>query len=238
MLIRLAAGLWHTKFMYSNEAKYIFDELKKAGIIGAVGAIKFELLNAEVVIKEKSAIGYLFQEWLATWFNERGIYNRLLDNSQEFPDFFLSQSVTESLLELKTFHYEATPAFDIANFNTYVNSLRSKAYRLDADYIIVGYTLREGVLAINDVWLKKIWELTKPSERFPLNCQVKYDEIVNIRPYNIKTNPKGIFQPFKTRGDFVIAIHDTLAVYRNPEYAHDWLREVRQSYKQHTGREI
>lgn len=220
--------------MYGDEAKNIYEELKNAGIVGAVGGIKFELLNAEVTINDKSAIGYLLQEWLGAWLTERGIYNRLLDNSQEFPDFLLTEANDRALLELKSFSYESSPAFDVANFNSYVNSLRSKAYRLDADYLIFGYTMREGILVINDVWIKKIWELTKSSDRYPLNCQVKYNEIVNIRPYNIKSNPQTRNKAFSTRDAFLEAIYGTLVMYRSKQYATDWLKEVQNSYRDFT----
>ncbi|MEK7068972.1 MAG: NgoBV family restriction endonuclease [Patescibacteria group bacterium] len=50
--------------MYGNKAKDVFKKLKQEGIIGAEGEISFDLLNVEVDISDKSAMGNLLQEWL------------------------------------------------------------------------------------------------------------------------------------------------------------------------------
>ncbi len=88
-------------------------------------------------------------------------------------------------MEVKSFDYDASPNFDIANFMTYRNSLLSHPYRLDSNYLIIGYSMKGFNIEIKDVWLKKVWEITGPMANYGLNLQVKYGEIVNIRP--IKT---------------------------------------------------
>lgn len=151
------------------------------------------------------------------------------------PDFFLSKSDETDLLEVKTFNYAESPNFDVANFDAYVRDLREKSFRLDADYLIIGYSLSKGVIKINNIWLKKIWEITCPSTEFALRTQVKQGKIYNIRPYNFKSEPNG-FQPFKERLSFVRAIRETLVKYtKNKLESDEWFESVLKSYKKFSG---
>lgn len=220
--------------MYGIKAQELLNILREKGIVGAEGTIKLELLETEVRISDKSATGNLLQEWLGQWMSLNGIYNRENENSQMFPDFYLSKDNEKDLLEIKAFDYAESPNFDVAQFDAYVRSLRTKAFRLDADYLIMGYSLADGVIKINDVWLKKIWEITCPSANFALRTQVKQKKIHNIRPYNFKRMSSG-FQPFNSRRAFVIAIKETLAKYtKDPLAAKQWLEEVEANYQEFT----
>jgi type II restriction enzyme len=146
------------------------------------GEITFNFLNISVKINEKSAIGDLFQEWLTEWMKRKGIRFRTKTNTQEFPDFLLDISDTTGLLEIKTFNYNASANFDVANFKAYCRSLKTEAYRLDADYLIFAYELKDYTFKVKKIWLKKIWEITGGSAGYSVKCQVKQNEIVNIRP--------------------------------------------------------
>jgi type II restriction enzyme len=216
---------------YGTKAQELFDKLKAEQIVGARGKISLELLGLSIDINDKSATGNLLQEWLGAWMKQNGVYFRTDDNTQIFPDFYLGENNASELLEIKTFDYNEAPNFDVAPFDAYVDSLKTKSYRLDADYLILGYTLEDGLLTIKDVWLKKIWEITCPARDLPLRVQRKRGKIYNIRPYNFKNNSTG-FQPFATKEDFVNAIKETLAHYpmrtENPE---SWVRQVLPSYR-------
>ena len=215
---------------YGIKAQALFDELKAKHIIGAQGKISLELLNLSIDINDKSATGNLLQEWLGAWMRLNNVYFRTDANTQVVPDFYLGSDNTSDLLEVKTFDYNESPNFDVAPFDAYVDSLKTKPYRLDADYLILGYTLENGILTIKDVWLKKIWEITCPANAFPLRVQRKRGKIYNIRPYNFKNNSTG-FQPFASKEAFVNAIKQTLTQYpmrtENPE---SWVREVLPHY--------
>lgn len=215
--------------MYSQKAVSLYQLLKNNGIVGAEGTIKLELLGTEVNVNDKSATGNLIQEWLGEWMTLNGIYHRENSNTQLFPDFYLSESNQMDLLEIKAFDYVKSPNFDVAQFDAYVRDLRTKAYKLDADYIILGYSLSHGIIKINDIWLKKIWEITCPSTEYAIRTNVKQQKIHNIRPYNFKSMSKGA-QPFNTRMAFVTAIKDTLAKYKDRTYAEDWFEEVVSGY--------
>lgn len=218
------------KLMYGDKAVALVERLKQEGIIGAKGAISLRLLGVTVDVSDKSAVGNLLQEWLGRWMDEKGIYRRNNENSQMPPDFYLGEDNMEDWLEVKSFDHEESPNFDVANFDAYTRDLRTRAFRLDADYLVLGYSLKDGVIEIKDIWLKKVWEITCPSNEYALRTQVKQGQIVNIRPYNFKSNPNG-FKAFGSRLVFVTAIKDTLSKYRNDAAgADEWFKEVETSY--------
>ncbi|MCL2869918.1 NgoBV family restriction endonuclease [Candidatus Saccharibacteria bacterium] len=214
---------------YGDKAQVLFSKLKSKHIVGAEGKISMELLDLSININDKSAVGDLLQEWLGAWMKQNGIYFRTDPNTQVFPDYYLGISNKADLLEVKTFDYNETPNFDVAPFDAYVDSLKTKAYRLDADYLIFGYTLKNDVLTIGDIWLKKIWEITCPARELPLRVQRKRGKIYNIRPYNFKNNSAG-FQPFRSKAEFVDAIKGALAQYpMRTEDPDSWVDQVQES---------
>lgn len=224
--------------MYGTKAENLLKKLKKAGIVGAEGEISLSLLNVKVDISDKSAIGNLLQEWLGQWMTINNIYHRSNENTQMPPDFYLSPNENTDWLEIKTFDYSKSPNFDVANFDAYVRDIKNKPFRLDADYLIMGYSLNNGIVKINDIWLKKVWEITCPSGEYALRTQVKQGKIYNIRPYNFKSNSDG-FRPFANRLDFVNAIKNTLAKYRdNQTEADEWCQSVKTSYYEFTEKDL
>ena len=138
------------------------------------------------------------------------------------------------MLEVKAFNYNATPAFDIANFESYCSSVKEKPYRLDADYLIFGYTMNDsGDITVKKVWLHKIWQIAGTSQRFPLKTQVKRDMIYNIRPNtDFKAGNKG---PFRSKDDFLLAIYKTLVIYKGKSFADDWKQTLSTNYKKYYG---
>lgn len=141
----------------------------------------------------------------------------------------------KGLLEVKCFDFERGPGFDLANFDSYCNSLLEHAYRIDSDYLILAYQMNDGVINIKNVWLKKIWELACPSSTYPLKVQEKKLIIYNIRP-SVWYSERARFKPFNTKEDFLSALNNTRYQYpkTRPQNAH-WLRKVIQNYEKHTG---
>lgn len=217
----------------------IFTKLMNQNIYQNQGSIVFNFMNVTAQINEKSAIGDLFQEWLANWFKAHQIYYRTNLNSQIPPDFYLDPNSDKvNLLEVKTFDYQASPNFDVANFQAYCDSIKDNAYRLDADYIIFAYELVNYVFQIKQIWLKKIWEITCPMENLPVRCQVKRKEIVNIRPANWYSR-RAKYKPFSSRRDFVQALHTTLLQYNNTKNTStNWFIEVQNNYYNHTSQAL
>lgn len=202
--------------MPSDAAKKMYEALLVEVENGLVGKITFKMNDIEFEINSKDGIGGHIQEWLEKWMVDKAISYSIPSNSQSFPDFYLHNLHDNkvSLLEVKSFDMNAGANFDIANFQSYCQSLASNPERIYSDYLIFGYHLNEGRLVIKNIWLKKIWEICCPSERFPLKTQVKRDVIYNIRPASWYAS-NSTYKPFKTKDDFVKALYDTEEMYLN-----------------------
>lgn len=207
-------------------AQQIYELLKNENWDNEKGKIVIDLLGSEVLINDKSIVGNALQDWLGDYLDKHNIYYRIQSNSQEFPDFFLNDDDESGLLELKTFDYSRTANFDIANFEAYCESIETKQYRLDADYLILAYTLENGILQIKNMWLKKIWEIASSSERFPVKCQVKRDMIYNIRP-SAYSSWDSKNHSFNNKEDFVRALYETRKTYsKTAKTAEEWYKKV------------
>ncbi len=220
-------------------AKEIYNELiNKFKLKDQIGSIEINLGNITAKYNGKDAIGDLLQEWLSQWLNYKKIYYRTKKNTQGFPDFLLSESDTSCFLELKTFNAEASPAFDIANFDSYCTSLLILPERIDADYLILSYKMNNSKLSIDNIWLKKVWELSSPSGPNPIKLQVKRKQIYNIRPCTWYSSRLS-FQPFQNKNDFLEAISKTQNQYSQcDKYKTNWLQNVKTKYFNNTGIEI
>lgn len=202
-------------------ATQLFNDLKSINWSLTYEFITFTLNNINVIIDTTDTVGVTLQSWLKQYFLANNIYFRENSNSQEFPDFYLGNCNNSNLLEIKAFNYCKTPAFDIANFDSYCDLVIEKPYILDTDYLIFGYNMDiNGKITIIDIWLKKIWEIAGKSEKYPLKVQEKRGVIYNIRP---NTNFKKYDQtPFNSKEDFIKAIYDTIFIYKDKDIAKEW----------------
>lgn len=129
--------------------------------------------------------------------------------------------------------------FDIANFLSYCTSILSYPYRLNTDYLIIKYTQTELGINIDDIWLKKVWEICRSSERSAINLQIKHGQIYNIRPANWYGKGRIKYPPFTSRIEFVNAIQQVL----NTHSSGDMLRKnftnnIATLFKQQTEQEL
>lgn len=223
-------------------AKDVYGLLSKSGMTSSKGRMIFRFMDFSAKVTGKSGVGYAFQEWLEKWLAKQGVKVKKKKNSQDWPDFSLDpdENNTKGVVEVKTFDMEKAPHFDIANFDAYRRSLISDAYRLDADYLIFGYKLsKNGVFIIENLWIKKVWEIATTSKAWPLNCQVKQHVIYNIRPGIWFSKSKKAAACFGSRIEFVKAIADTLEKYRpGTSEPKEWFDKVSGNYKLHTGRSL
>lgn len=199
------------------------------------GKIEFHLGDIGITVCQKDVVGNIIQEWLQGWLNERGYAYRVNSNTQMPPDFFLDPKRDDrNLLEVKAFDYKKSPAFDIADFRMYSEELISSPWMLDVDYLIFGYKMSaEGVVTIEDLWLKKVWEITRRMEKWPLNLQVKKNVVNKIRPGVWYRKPRD-FTSFRCLEDFVSAVEHT--VWQNPTTKPRsglWLEDFKISYEKH-----
>ncbi len=205
-------------------------------IIGESGVINFSLKDLTISIETKDTVGNLLQEWLKAWMMKEEVEFEENTNSQIFPDFYLDKHNQKlGLLEVKSFDWDRGPGFDLANFDSYCNSLLVNSYRLDSDYLIFAYQMKGSVITIKNVYLKKIWELACPSGTYPLKVQEKKSIIYNIRP-STWYSERNKFKPFESKEDFLSALNNTR--YQYPQTRHTnghWLKNVLKNYKEHTG---
>ena len=224
--------------MVKITAEQLFNKLQEAKLEEYVGAIVFELACVRVKINTTDTVGVTLQAWLKQYLEDNGFFYSEPYSTQEFPDFFLDDNAPEKhMLEVKAFHYSATPAFDIANFEAYCSSVKIKPYRLDADYLIFGYEMEtDGDITIKKIWLKKIWQIAGDSKQFALKTQVKRGMIYNIRPNtNFKHGGNG---PFKSKEDFLRAIYNTLVAYKGIDFANDWKTILATNYRNYYGKTL
>lgn len=215
-------------------AKDLYECLNST-ILNTKGNIYFNFAGISVKLNTTDIVGSILQAWLKQYLLQNNIYFSEPTNTQEFPDFFLDDNVPyQHMLEVKAFNYNATPAFDIANFESYCDSVKENPLQLEADYLIFGYTMSNtGDITINKLWLHKIWEITGTSKRYPLKTQVKRDVIYNIRPNSNFKN--GLSGSFKNKEDFLSAIFMTLFDYKDKTTATCWLNILLKNFQDYYG---
>jgi len=207
--------------MYNEESESILKKLKEEQdfLIGTInvslGDISFTLIN-------KDLIGSVIESWFNKWVILNNIVVKKNMDSQAFPDYYVGQE--NDFLELKCFDADRRPSFDIADFENYYeivneNSELSLKY-LDCDYLIFGYTMTStGEIIISDIFLKKIWEITCPSKKFPLRVQSKRGKIYAIRPTVWYSKSSRIeFPVFESKYEFFEALNRTYELYKNENY--------------------
>lgn len=179
-------------------------------------------------------VGNILQEWVQRWFVKRQIEFSPNENTQLPPDFFLDpDDKTKNLLEIKAFYRKASPGFDIADFRMYEEEIIKKPYMLHVDYLIFGYDMdKDGMVTIKDLWLKKVWEITRRMKDWPVNLQIKQDVVHKIRPGVWYSKQIANYPMFRNLEDFISAIEET--VYQNPKThneAASWKQKFLKNYK-------
>ena len=184
------------------------------------GGTQFKLGSIILAIEGRDGLGGLIEEWFGTWAttNLFNIHNPKANGgaSQQFPDYYVG-ATKDGYLEIKTFDADASPNFDVANFESYCESLSNNPHRLFSDYLIFSYKLNGTVLTIEKIWLKKIWQITCASAAYPLKTQNKRGVIYNIRPasFHSTSGRTSQFPIFNCPIKFTDALYDTQLKYNN-----------------------
>ena len=220
-------------------AQQIYEKLiNEDKILELQGQIKFFFGDVDIIVKQKDVVGNIIQEWLQGWLDKRGIEYAPSESTQMPPDFFLNpDDRTRDLLEVKAFNRNASPGFDIADFRMYEEEIVEKPYMLDVDYLIFGYNMSDdGVVTVKDLWIKKVWQITRCMEDWAINLQVKQNVVHKIRPGVWYSTQQVKFPMFTCLEDFVSAIEQT--VWQNPktrETSATWKRRFLDSYQNYYG---
>ena len=149
-------------------------------------------------------------QWLDKWMTSKGIVH-IHNHKQASPDFWLDPDNLESnWLEIKSF--TGSPNFDIAAFRSFINLVIEKPWKLHSKHLLIKYKMENGVVEIERIWLKNLWEICSTSGTWPVKVQYKNRVIVNIRPavwYSERTD----FKPFESLEDFLAAMEETIYQY-------------------------
>ena len=207
------------------------------GFKDATGEITFTLKDIAIVVNQNNVVGNILEEWLAKWMRENEIPHKH-NEGQSSPDFWLNpDSLADDWLEVKSF--TGSPNFDIAAYNSFINLILQKPYKLQSSYLLIKYKMVDGKVVIENCWLKKIWEISSPSEKWTIKVQDKKGIIFNIRPavwYSSKTD----YPNFKCLEDFLAALEEVIYTYPADTHARGatWKKELIQSYKNYYGVEL
>lgn len=229
---------------YELTASEVYNKLlNEEQICNEQGQIRFYLGDVNIIVKQKDVVGNIIQEWLQGWLSSRHIDFDPSTNPQMPPDFYLNKGNHDlELLEVKAFNSEASPAFDIADFKGFARAVLQSPSALNTNFLIFAYKMSEnGYVSITKIWLKKLWEITRISDRWPVNVQYKNGEINKIRPAAASTWDKppvkqkgNKFPHFANLSDFLSAFRETLMMYGETHaLGSTWKKDLNASFAAH-----
>ena len=156
-------------------------------------------------------VSELISKWVEGWLKKNGIDYALNDNTQMPPDFYLNpDKKEEGLMEIKSF--TGSPNFDVAAFRSFINLVIEKPWKLHSKHLLIKYKMEDGVVTVEQFWLKNLWEICSTSSTWPVKVQYKNRVIVNIRP-SVWYSDRADFSPFESLEDFLAAIEETIYQY-------------------------
>lgn len=207
------------------------------GLEGAQGSVKFNLRDFGITVEQNNIIGNILEEWLDKWMTSREIVH-IHNERQASPDFWLNPNDLESdWLEVKSF--TGSPNFDIAAFRSFINLVIEKPWKLHSKHLLIKYKMQDGVVEIEQIWLKNLWEICSTSSAWPVKVQYKNKVIVNIRPATWYSD-RADFKPFVSLEDFLAAMEETIYQYPDTRVtiALNWKKNLINSYERHYGKRL
>lgn len=207
------------------------------GIEGAKGDVRFRLRDFGITVEQNNIIGNILEEWLDKWMTSRNIAH-IHNPGQTSPDFWLNPDDLESdWLEVKSF--TGSPNFDIAAFRSFINLVIEKPWKLHSRHLLIKYKMEAGIVEIEQIWLKNLWEICSASSTWPVKVQYKNKVIVNIRPATWYSEHAD-FKPFECLEDFLSAMEETIYQYPDTRVtiALNWKKNLERSYERHYGRQL
>ena len=173
---------------------------------------------SEVIVTE------LISQWVEDWLKKYGI------------DYALND-LTSDWLEIKSF--TGSPNFDVVAFRSFINLVIEKPWKLHSKHLLIKYKMEDGVVTVEQFWLKNLWEICSTSSTWPVKVQYKNKVIVNIRP-SVWYSDRADFSPFESLEDFLAAIEETIYQYPDTRttIALHWKGKLIKSYQNHYGRTL
>lgn len=210
---------------------HVYEVLKKELEENNEGVIQFTLAQVAIIVKQNNVVGNIIEEWLDSWLTEHDFDHRY-NHGQCSPDFWLNlDDMNKGWLEIKSFTGGAN--FDIANFMSYIQEVQDHPWKLDAKYLCIKYSMNEktGIVTIDDVWLKNVWEISSPSKKWAVKVQDKKDVIYNLRPASWYSEKPG-FKTFSCKEHFLSALDFVIKTYpATASKGLTWKKKVEKAYQ-------
>lgn len=189
-------------------------EYTRQQLEGQHGNITINFANHPIVYSGNDIIGNSLQEWLPAWFKYLQVDIQAGEHTQEFPDFVAQFGDNQYDVEVKAWNYTNNPGFDIANFHSFIQQTYKSPGKLNAYFIILGYKpANDGFskgFTVEKVYLKRIWEITNKSKKYPIGLQVKRESPYAIRPCAFHKK-----NSFKNKEEFIDAVYETFKMFPN-----------------------
>ncbi len=218
-------------------SKELYNKLvNEYKVVGEIGSVNFTLKDLTISVKFRETIENLIHSWLKAWLKESNVEFTNGVDLKAFPNLFLdSNDQNKANIQIKIFNSSRGGVFNLGDFESFGDTLLESAHLLDVDYLIFSYSKTENGFSIKNVWLKKIWELASPGEKFPIRVVEKDGYIDDIRSTTwYAENPK--IAPFASLEEFLVAMNDGRFLYLETRHTNShWLKNVVKNYHKHTG---
>lgn len=219
-------------------ADNIYRMLKEEfGFVGAKGSLKFNLKDFAITVNQNNVVGNILEEWVDKWMTSKGI-SHIHNVRQESPDFWLNpDDLTKDWLEVKSF--TESPNFDVAAFRSFINLIIEKPWKLYSKHLLIKYKMENGIVEIEDFWLKNLWEICSTSGVWPIKVQYKNKVIHNIRPTTWYSK-RSDYKAFECVEDFLAALEETIYQYHDTRstIAETWSKRLCANYKKHYSKDL
>lgn len=191
---------------------HVFNVLKDELENDNTGKISFTLAQVEITVKQNNVVGNIIEEWLDSWLTQHD-FDHIYNHGQCSPDFWFDlDDMNKGWVEIKSFTGGAN--FDIANYMSFIQEIVDKPWKLDSKYLCIKYTMNEetGIVTIDNVWLKNVWEISSPSGSWAVKMQDKKGVIYNLRPSGLGVG-RSKFNTFSTLEHFLSALDFVVKTY-------------------------
>lgn len=98
--------------------KKAIDEIK-----GEKGVITINIGGIPKTSHSNDIIGNCVQEWIPQWLEDNGLTLYKNEHTQRFLDFTAVINAVKYDMEVKCWNYQNSPAFDIANFDSFYREI-------------------------------------------------------------------------------------------------------------------
>ena len=96
-----------------------------------------------------------------------------------------------------------------------------------------------GIVTIDDVWLKNVWEISCPSNSWAVKVQDKKRVIYNLRPATWYSSGRTKYNVFESLADFLSALDYVIKTYpATSQIGLSWRAKVSKSYKEYYGNDL